>query len=336
MIRDHWYAVLQSQELCDNKPLALIRLGQKMVFWRDANGQPQALEDRCCHRGAALSLGEVCEQGLTCPFHAFVFDGQGQVVKIPALGKDQPVDKRYKSQAWPLREAHGFIWLWWGEPRQDLPPVPFFTELDQGYSYQGSTLADPWPVHYSRAIENQLDVVHVPFVHRTTIGRGGRTLVHGPKLIENDLGFDVYVHNDLDDGKTLPKKAADLDIGSSAVSLGFRYPNIWQNRISDKLRIFAAFVPIDDDNSLIYIRTYQKILRVPGLRWLVNWIFKKFNLVVLNQDKRVVVSQDPTRSWLNMGEKLIAGDAPIVTYRRRRREMLGGDDSPEAQAPRSP
>ncbi len=36
-----------------------------------------------------------------------------------------------------------------------------------------------WHVPFLRAVENQLDVMHLPFVHKTTIGRGNRTLVNG-------------------------------------------------------------------------------------------------------------------------------------------------------------
>jgi len=36
----------------------------------------------------------------------------------------------------------------------------------------------------------------------------------------------------------------------------------------------------------------------------------------------VVVTQTPKRSYLQMGEKLIQGDSPIIAYRRRREELI--------------
>ncbi len=51
-------------------------------------------------------------------------------------------------------------------------------------------LNDTWNIHYSRVIENQLDVQHLAFVHRNTIGRGDKTLINGPKVVwldENTL-----------------------------------------------------------------------------------------------------------------------------------------------------
>ena len=48
---------------------------------------------------------------------------------------------------------------------------------------------------------------------------------------------------------------------------------------------------------------------------------KVANGVVERQDKRVVITQRPKASSYRSGEKLLAGDAPIVQYRRIRDEL---------------
>ncbi len=55
-LRDQWHPVLASWEVAAN-PVGITRLGENIVVWRDAEGQVHALEDRCPHRGARLSLG---------------------------------------------------------------------------------------------------------------------------------------------------------------------------------------------------------------------------------------------------------------------------------------
>ena len=82
-----------------------------------------------------------------------------------------------------------------------MPEVPFFKELNRDFSYGG--FSETWPVHYSRAIENQLDVVHLPFVHTSNIGRGNRTIVNGPVVQWEDNLMTFYVNNVVDDGKAL-------------------------------------------------------------------------------------------------------------------------------------
>jgi phenylpropionate dioxygenase-like ring-hydroxylating dioxygenase large terminal subunit len=111
--------------------------------------------------------------------HGFEYDPSGRVKLIRANGKNTPVPERFKVHGYPTYEDHGFIWIWWGaELLEDLKPPRFFDDLDDSFSY--GRAYDPWDAHYSRVIENQLDVVHLPFVHHDTIGRGGRTLVDEP------------------------------------------------------------------------------------------------------------------------------------------------------------
>jgi phenylpropionate dioxygenase-like ring-hydroxylating dioxygenase large terminal subunit len=88
------------------------------------------------------------------------------------------------------------------------------------------------------------------------------------------------------------------------------------------VRIVVAFAPVDDENTVLYLRFYQNSVRVPLLRRLVNWLAMPFNVIILRQDKRVVTTQQPKKTALKMGEKLVQGDRPIVEYRRRRQELL--------------
>jgi phenylpropionate dioxygenase-like ring-hydroxylating dioxygenase large terminal subunit len=318
LIRDQWYAVLESVEVPRGKPVGVTRLGEKLVFWRDADGSVVCMKDRCCHRGAALSLGEFCGGHLACPFHGFQYDKSGRVVRIPANGINTPVPDRYHVSTYPAAEVGGLVFIWRGEAKQDLPPVPFFEEL-LDFSYD--TMKDPWPVHYSRAVENQLDVVHLPFVHYNTIGRGGRMLVNGPAVVWEGDRMTFYVDNQSDDGKTVPKKPEEITNLGELFHLKFQMPNMWQNMISDKVRIFAAFVPVDEENTLVYLRFYQRFMRTPGIRRIVNKMGNRFNRVVLHQDRDVVITQQPVRSDLKMDENLIQGDRPIVEYRKRREAL---------------
>jgi phenylpropionate dioxygenase-like ring-hydroxylating dioxygenase large terminal subunit len=104
--------------------------------------------------------------------------------------------------------------------------------------------------------------------------------------------------------------------------LEFRFPNLWQNHISEKVRVVAAFVPVDQENTLLYLRFYQSFLRLPVLRNLVCRLAMPYNLKIAHQDRRVVRTQVPKRSDLRIGEKLLQADGPIVAYRRRRRELI--------------
>ena len=104
--------------------------------------------------------------------------------------------------------------------------------------------------------------------------------------------------------------------------LHFLFPNIWQNRLGDDLRIVAAFAPVDEENTILYVRQYQRTVRIPVLRDLFNFLSRIGNRVIVNQDHRVVITQEPKRTELKMGESLFQADGPVVMYRRRRQELL--------------
>ncbi len=320
MIWNQWYGVLESKEVKKGKPVGVTRVGEKLVFWRDTKGNLCCIHDRCCHRGASLAIGELCGDNIACPFHAFQYDKTGSVKVIPAIGKNSPVPPQYKVKGYTVKESYGIIWLWYGDDMDKLPPVKFFDDLDDSFCY--ASLSDQWPVHYSRSIENQLDVVHVPIVHRTTIGRGGKTLVNGPVVKYDGELLHFYVDNINDDGKSKPVRADRIKDYEKLFQLQFRFPNVWQNLISDKVRVAAIFAPVDEENSVVYVRFYQKFLNVPVLRNFVNYFANIFNLIVLRQDKRVVITQLPKKTSLVMDEKLIAGDMPIIEYRKIRDSLM--------------
>jgi phenylpropionate dioxygenase-like ring-hydroxylating dioxygenase large terminal subunit len=316
MIKNQWYVVLDARQVKKDKILGVTRCGEKLVFWRDEYNKVHCIFDRCCHRGASLSAGRIIDNHIACPFHGFQYDSSGKVVLIPANGKHTTVLDYYKVNAYMVKEAYGFIWLWYGDYFDaDANPIPFFEELKMDFMY--GQISETWGVHYTRAIENQLDVVHLPFVHNTTIGRGNRTLVNGPVVTWQDNLMTIHVDNELDQGQH-PKKPNEIPDYQRLFRLQFQMPNIWQNIISDDVRIVAAFAPIDEEHTHIYIRFYQRFMKVPGLRNIVNRLSNISNRVILHQDRRVVLTQLPKKSALAMGENLVQGDLPIIEFRKRR------------------
>jgi phenylpropionate dioxygenase-like ring-hydroxylating dioxygenase large terminal subunit len=325
MIRNQWYVVLESKDV-ENNPIGVTRLGEKMVFWRNQSGAVHAAVDRCPHRGVALSVGKIRSEHLQCPFHGFEFDGSGKCVLIPANGQNGAIPNAMHLDIYPTYEAHGLIWLWWGSlPPGNLAEPQFFDNLDDSF-YYGSA-HDPWDAHYSRVIENQLDVVHLPFIHRNTIGRGNRTVVDGPVVEwKGDKMLYTYVFNREDDG-TPPRKASELSSKSAtSVHLEFIFPNLWQNYISEQVRIVAAFVPVDEAHTILYLRFYQKFLRVPVLGTLIARLAMPSNVFIAHEDRRVVITQQPKASGLKIGEIMISGDLPIIEYRRKRAALQNLND----------
>lgn len=326
MIPNQWYAVLESREVKRNQVKSFTRFGEKLAAWRDASGKLAVFTDRCPHRGVSLALGKIKDSHLQCPFHGFEYDLSGKCCLIPANGKASVPPSYIRTVYFPVRESHGFVFLYYTNPSNrdpgkevSLPDVPWFDDLEGNFAT--SILTDLWKAHYSRAIENQLDVVHVPFIHRTTIGRGIGPVVNGPytRISGNKICF--WPSNEEDRGQTPLKPSQMSEPSDKGPHITFIFPNLWQNYITPSFRIVVAFVPVDEGHTLFYLRTYQKMLRIPLLKEIFFAAGNLFNRIVLHQDRRVVETHQPMPTSLKMDENLIPGDHPIILYRKMREEL---------------
>lgn len=321
MIRNQWYVILQSKEVKLHQVVGVLRMGERLALWRDVNGKVICQADQCPHRGAALSIGCVMGDTLQCAFHGFEFDSSGRCTYVPANGRAADVPKALQVTTYFTHEEHGYIYIWWGDAQSVYPPIPWFEDLDE--SFTTSDLKDNWSVHYSRAIENQLDVFHLPFVHGSTIGRGNKTIADGPLTVVDEKSMEIWVFNRKDDGSSTARRASELTVPDRPFFLKFKFPHLWMNRISDDMRITVFFTPIDEENCILYLRNYQRFVKLPILRKLIAEMINLSSKIILNQDKRVVLTQHPKKTELNIGEKLIPADKPIIEYRSIREKMQG-------------
>jgi phenylpropionate dioxygenase-like ring-hydroxylating dioxygenase large terminal subunit len=189
-IRNRWYCVAASRELGD-KPLALTALGEKLVLWRDGEGRVRALEDRCPHRGMALSVGSVYEGRLRCAYHGIELDGNGTVVDVPAFPSCAYSGKKMLRD-YPALEHYEGIWVWFGDERNpDPPPLELPPELTAP-EWSGRPYVDVWPANYQYVYDNVCDPMHGSYLHRSTYthayGAGTDTI----RVKDTGHGFEVF------------------------------------------------------------------------------------------------------------------------------------------------
>jgi nitrite reductase/ring-hydroxylating ferredoxin subunit len=106
-----WWAVARSEEISSEKPINVDIGDQPVVLWRDAGGIVRALEDRCPHRRAPLSLGCILKSGMIqCGYHGWTYDGaNGRLVDIPNLKGEQKYPPTYRARAFAVAESGGFV-----------------------------------------------------------------------------------------------------------------------------------------------------------------------------------------------------------------------------------
>lgn len=318
MIKNQWYAVLSSKDIKKGKLTSVRRIGESLVFFRDGKGDAHCVSDQCPHRGASIGAGRMVGDRAKCPFHGLEFDGDGHCVCVPAEGRNTSNSlARFDLRSFPIMEIGEIIFIWYGDKEPIGEPPIFDVMTDPAFRY--GHLDDHWKVHYSRAIENQLDVSHLAFVHHNTIGRGNKTLANGPKVIWlNENTLQTSANNAVDTGQ-IPKGPEECEIKTT--NLIFKFPNIWMNTITEKMRILAYFVPIDDENCILSVRFYTKITGIGFIDSIIAHLGKWANLIIVRQDKRVVETQRPKKTSLRMNENLVMADKPIMEYRNRREEL---------------
>jgi phenylpropionate dioxygenase-like ring-hydroxylating dioxygenase large terminal subunit len=318
MIKNQWYAIISSKKIKPGKFVAVRRFGENLILFRNNAGKLGCVTDLCAHRGASLSKGCVSDGNIKCPFHGIEYDSTGKCVYIPSEGRSSTADfSRFNLKSYETREIGDIVFAWYGDREPDKEPDYFDIIMDSSCSYDEMT--DEWGVHYSRVIENQLDVSHLAFVHKTTIGRGNRSLCNGPKVVWlDDNTLQTSANNEKDEGQS-PKPAEECVIKNT--NLTFKFPNMWLNHVTDKIQILAYFIPVDDDHSIIALRFYNKITPFKAINLLIAKIGSLANRIVERQDKRIVITQLPKASSLRMGENLVAADMPIIEYRQNRDKL---------------
>lgn len=160
--RNDWYVACTESELAAGGPIAACVLDERMVIWRSGE-KVVALEDRCVHRAAALSLGRCEGANLRCMYHGLLFDHAGKVVEIPG---QEIVPAQAKVKAYPVTTRYGWVWVWMGETaKADLGLMPdlFPGVILEDFLTGGGVL--DFGAEANLISDNLLDFSHLPYVH---------------------------------------------------------------------------------------------------------------------------------------------------------------------------
>ena len=167
-LRNTWYVAAWANEVEPGAMLARRYLNEGVVLFRDADGVPVALQDRCPHRFAPLHMGRLKDGVVECGYHGLQFDGRGACVLNPH--GDGEIAHHAKVKTYPLEERHEALWIWMGEPElADAALIPDFgmvidpaLRTVRGYLHA--------PSNYELMTDNLLDLGHTAYLHPATLG----------------------------------------------------------------------------------------------------------------------------------------------------------------------
>lgn len=175
-MRRYWHPVALSSQVAqpDGAPLLTWLLGERLVVFRDTNGDVGVLDDHCPHRGVSLSLGRNEECGLRCLYHGWKFAVDGRIMETPNHDS-AAYRERKRARAFPVREQSGLVWTYIGEG--DPPPFRTF-DFDAAPAESRHAFRANSPANYLHLWEGGVDSSHVGILHtndaRPNWGKGRR------------------------------------------------------------------------------------------------------------------------------------------------------------------
>jgi phenylpropionate dioxygenase-like ring-hydroxylating dioxygenase large terminal subunit len=182
LLPNFWTPVLPVAEI-QNQPVAVELAGENLVLFRNSSKEVGALLDRCPHRGAALSLGQVSENGcLECPYHGWQFDRDGACTHVPLNNPAEIKLSHLAAVGLPTQIFAGMVWVFTGqgEPSELRLPDSLMESPESYFIHH-----EVWDAHWTRVIENAMDYAHLPFVHRNSFGGAiGQPAIEAGSFVE--------------------------------------------------------------------------------------------------------------------------------------------------------
>lgn len=310
-----WYPICQTERVKD-RPVGIRRLGQDVVVWRDSRGEVHAHEDRCLHRGAKLSVGQVMGDTLRCAYHGWCYDATGQCVTIPTSKiAETKLAPRLLLPRFEIQERSGLVWAYFAENLTEPAPSLVLPEELEDSDYSGFICEAEWNVNWVLLLENLADPMHGPFLHGHSLTLSRGTLEDDMRTTRNENGFIVEregqrgVNFDWSEFYWRDSAWVRLDI-----PLPFGPKGI--------LRILCFATPIDENRTLVYFLRYRKLAGLKRAYWrfLYKTFWEKQHFKVIEQDRVILESQRGAQS--RTAEHLSNSDRGVTELRKFLREKI--------------
>jgi phenylpropionate dioxygenase-like ring-hydroxylating dioxygenase large terminal subunit len=280
-----WYIAAKSVQVKANAPFGTMLLGRPVVLWRDAAGKAHALEDFCPHRGAKLSRGEVHEGNISCRYHGLTLDGQGTILRVPAM-PDCPLEGRRAVQVYAVREAMDAVFVYVpSAARPTAPELPLPPELTTG-EWTGFLCTAHWDTNYRYALDNLADPMHGCYLHANSF-----TLAYGAKqdlMKLNKTGEGFIVSRMSQTGENFDW--TDMVVRDEVTYCRLDIPYPPGGGPGGPFRIMGFVTPVDERSCRVY---FWRLRKVDGLardawRFMYRAVYEPRHWNVLEQDREML------------------------------------------------
>ncbi|XP_019176605.1 PREDICTED: protein TIC 55, chloroplastic [Ipomoea nil] len=292
---EEWYPLYLTMNVPDDAPLGLTVFDKQVVLYRDGSGVLRCFEDRCPHRLAKLSEGQLFDGKLECLYHGWQFDGDGKCVKIPQLPEDAKIPRSACAKPYEVRDSQGVIWIWMSHKTPPKPEkIPWFENFDRP-GFRDISTTHELPYDHSILLENLMDPAHVPISHDRTDFTAKREDA-GPLFFEvterTGRGFAGWWGRKPDQGK--PNYIPNFLRFEAPCVLQNNREIIGENGAKDYFSGLFLCRPSGQGKSMLIVRFGNTRERPGLLKFIPDWFFHQNAGKVFEQDMGFLSSQNET------------------------------------------
>ncbi|MCY4427265.1 MAG: Rieske 2Fe-2S domain-containing protein [Halieaceae bacterium] len=326
-----WFFIGTRKSILARQLIQKTWMGQEVVIWCDQKGRICVSDAFCPHLGSHLGPeagGKVLDGCLTCPFHGFQYDSNGQCVATPYA--PPPVNARLK--VYETREILGLVFAWWGRgDRKSQWSLPDAPPAGEEWSQMGFRTLQ-FAGHPQETTENSVDLAHLRYVHGyDNVHQVGPVSVDGPylKSFFDFLRVRTYAAG-------LITLRHDISAKTHVYGLGYSFVDIHEKSIGMDSRLWVLATPVDSKKTELTLVGQTREIRKPkrfihGLGFLpVSWRASLINHIFLTMEKLDVLQDTGIWSRKQYRDKprLSRSDGEIAAYRRYCRQFYS-DTIPE-------
>ncbi len=262
VLRRYWQPAALAEELVSSRPVVPVTLlGERLVLFRDDEGELGLIGRHCPHRGADMCFGRLEDNGLRCPFHGWHFDRTGQCVEQPAEPEGSRMHENVRTVSYPVVEKNGIIFAYLGAG--DPPPFPAFDcfEAPESHVFAFKGL---WECNWLQALEVGIDPAHASFLHRFLQDEDPNE-GYGKQFRDRAAGTDIPMTQVLREYPRPDINVEETDYGLRIISLRHLadgrthvrvtnqvFPEAICIPMSNEMTITQWHVPVDDGNCYWY------------------------------------------------------------------------------------
>ena len=305
LILKNWQLVCHISNIPETGDFFTFEIFNERIFViRDEDKNIKAFHNLCSHRGTKLidEISGTCSGKITCPYHAWGYNFQGDLIKVPYENQFNDLNKaEHALQSVELEIFQGFIFV--KLLASDTPSVheqfaPYIDEIKQ-YKLEemqplGRITMRPRNVNWKQIADNYVDALHIPVAHPGL-----------SKLVGKSYGVEVssnngYIHKMWGDGSNIRQDNLSNNLYNKYLpSMGhlpedkqryWLYYRLWPNLAFDiypEQMDFMQFIPIDAQTTMIREIAYAlpDNRRETKVAQYLNW---RINRQVNNEDTQLI------------------------------------------------